>query len=87
MAEPSIYDISTDDVKEIISLTRAYLKESFKGVKPYRQEPITQREALVIYDELTPDKKQWLLQQFGQESVLPYFSDMEKLKARYTGGQ
>jgi len=86
MAEPSIFDLMTDNVKEVMSLTKAELRERFKKTHPYRQEPKSPKEMLVEYDELTPQKKQWLLEQFGEDSVLPYFAEMESIKKRYNRG-
>lgn len=84
--EASIYDYVVDELLSIQSDVRTELNEMFKKTKPFRQEPMSDREALVMYDELTPDKKQWLLQNFGAEAVLPYFSKMESLKEKYGAG-
>ena len=83
--EESIYDMIISQLHEYRREVRDVLREDFKRTKPFRQEPVSPKEQLVEYDELTPEKKQWLLQEFGQEAVLPYFESMEKIKSRYTG--
>lgn len=81
--ESSIYDLVVDELKERQSLVKQELRDRFKRTKPFRQEPISAKERLLEYEELTPEKKQWLLGQFGEEAVLPYFAEMEKLRRRY----
>jgi len=83
MAERSIYDLVVDELVDRQKLVKGELTGRFKGSKPFRQEPKSTRELLVEYDELTPEKKQWLVQEFGEEAVLPYFAKMEKAKARF----
>ena len=83
--EESIYDMVVDQLLERQSMVKAELHDRFKRTKPFRQEPVSPKEELVQYDELTPEKKQWLLQNFGSEAVLPYFNRMEELKNKYGG--
>jgi len=87
VVEESIYDLVVDELLERQSLVKAELRERFKRTKPFRQEPKSNKEMLVEYDELTPEKKQWLMQEFGAENVLPYFEKMNKIRERYVGGQ
>jgi len=81
--EESIYDLVVTELLERQQLVKDELRYRFKGAKPFRQEPVSDKEALVKYDELTPEKKVWLLQQFGEDAVIPYFAKMEKIKGRY----
>ena len=83
MAEPSIYDLITEEILERQQLVKVELRRRFKRTIPYRQEPVSDKEALVEYDELTPEKKVWLMREFGSEAVLPYFQKLEKIKERY----
>jgi len=84
MAEESIYDFVVEELLGYQKMVREELRERFKKTKPFRQEPVSNKEALVQYDELTPEKKVWLRQQFGDETVLPYFGKMEKIKRGYS---
>ena len=83
MAEPSIYDMIIEQLHEYRREVRNLLREDFKSTKPFRQEEVSPKEQLVEYDELTPEKKQWLIEQFGEEAVIPYLEDMKKIKERY----
>ena len=80
---PSIYDLVVDELLERQRMVRSELQERFKKTKPFRQEQVSDKERLVEYDELTPEKKEWLRQQFGDEAVLPYFAELEKIGERY----
>ena len=87
MAEIGIYDQVVDELLKRQNLVKSELRGRFKGVKPFRQEPKSSREQLMEYDQLTPEKKQWLVSNFGEENVMPYFADMERLKARLTNNE
>lgn len=81
--EEGIYDIVVDELKNIQGLVREELRDRFKGQKPFRQEPVSEREELLMADELTPEKKNWLIEQFGVEATAPFFARIEKLKKKY----
>ena len=83
MAGESIYDLVVEELLQRQALVKAELRERFKRTKPFRQEPVSPKESLMEYDELTPKKKEWLVQQFGTEATLPYFERMDNLKRRY----
>ena len=84
MAETeSIYDLVIEQLHEYRREVRSLLKEDFKKTKPFRQEPVSDKQALVEYDELTPEKKVWLMREFGEENIMPYFERMESVKRRY----
>jgi len=83
MAEPSIYDLVVEELLNRHQIIKKELHDRFNKSKPFRQEPVDNKQLLVEYDEMTPEKKQWLRQQFGDEAVMPYFEKLEKLKQQY----
>lgn len=83
MANESIYDLVVEELLSRQQDVRAELKERFKKTKPFRQEPVSPKEALVEYDELTPERIQQMRQEFGDEPVDLYLGNISKLQERY----
>lgn len=83
MPEPSIYDLVVDELLKRQTLVKEELRERFRKTKPFRQEPISAKESLVQYDEMTPEIETMLRKEFGNDVVDNYISKNEKLKERY----
>ena len=84
MAKESIYDLVVDELLDRQSLVREELKERFKKTKPFRQTEVSPKEALVEYDELTPERIQRMREEFGDEPVDLYLGNIGKIQKRYT---
>ena len=83
MPESSIYDLVVEELLERQKLVKSELRERFRKTKPFRQEPISPKEALVEYDEMTPEIEGMLRKEFGDEVVNSYIAKNEKLREKY----
>jgi len=83
MVKESIYDLVVEELLKRQQDVRAELQERFKKTRPFRQEPVSPKEALVKYDELTPERIQMMREQFGDEPVNLYLENIGKIKRRY----
>lgn len=83
MAEESIYDLIVEELKERHRLVKAELHDRFKKTKPFRQEEVSPKEALLEYDELTAEGFERMRQEYGDELVGMYVAKMEKIRRGY----
>lgn len=83
MVNESIYDLVVDELLNRQKDVRMELMERFKKTKPFRQEPVSSKEALIEYDEMTPERIQRMREEFGDEPVDLYLGNMEQTKRRY----
>ncbi len=84
MAKQSEFDLATDMLKERIGLAQAEIKQRAKGVRPYRQVPISGREMLYNFSQITPDVIQEARLAMGNEAVDGYLLKMAKLARRFS---
>jgi len=82
--EPSIYDLVVEELLSRQELVREEIRERFKKTKPFRQEPVSRKEKMVMADEaseeMTSEKEAQLRQWFGDEPIDSY-------KSKLGGGQ
>ena len=78
--EKSVFDITVDILIERQKLTRAKLREMFKGVKPFRMEKVSDEDRIAQYMKWadTPMEDD-LRQQFGDESIDTIRNNMHDL--------
>lgn len=84
-AEKGIHDIAVDILKERLNDARAILKERYKGVRPFRQPKIPDREIYFNYAKLSDVEKMFYKQSFGEAWDM-YESRMMKLEEKYRVG-
>jgi len=75
-------DKITDKLKTRIGRITLNAQNQFKGVNPYRQEPVSNKERLLKYSEFTPDVEMRSRQDFGDAPVDNYKQKMEQLLAK-----
>ena len=79
----SIYDLVVTELLSRQKDVRSELKERFKKTKPFRQTEVSTKEALVEYDEMTPERIQRMREEFGDEPVNMYLENIQGVKRRY----
>ena len=85
MAEPSVYDLSVDIVKEYGVLAKEELRKRFKRTKPFRQEVVPKKEQLQFYESLTGDDMDALIKEQGAPAVNSWIETMETEKKKQQG--
>ena len=85
MAEKvGVLDLAVDLLKERLNDGKALLKERYKGVRPFRQPQIPDRELLYNYLKLTDDQKMLYRQSFGGVWDM-YEKKMEQIRSKISG--
>jgi hypothetical protein len=80
----SIQDKAIDLLKQRMLNAQKLLKEQYRGVRPFRKEPPSEREALYYYlSEFTPQREFEARQFFGDDIVSAYVDKMERLRRKY----
>ena len=74
--EMSVYDMVVDEMISRHRAVKEELRSRFKKTKPFRQEPVTKKELIMDYDELTTNEPQ-LRQDFGNEAIDKYKMELE----------
>lgn len=80
--ETSLYDEVVDILLERQRLLKSELAERFKKTKPFRMTPVSNDEALVKYNMLTPEQVDELVATDGRDATNKYIFEMEQLKKR-----
>ena len=75
-------DLVTDLAKERLHQAFGEAREQFKNTNPYRQEPVSWRQQLYDYKNLTQDSLNQMIQEQGIDKAKKYVEDMEALKAQ-----
>jgi hypothetical protein len=75
-------DVVTDLMKERLSLVSNEAKAQYKNTNPYRQEPVSKKQMLYDYSQMTQDKLYGLIDQWGVDKVKQYVDYMETEKAK-----
>jgi len=76
----NIGDIVIEKMKKRRDAVRVILAKQYKGVKPFRMTPATDNDLLEMYNQLTPEKMNELVTQYGEDEVNQYIVDMEYIK-------
>ena len=82
MVRENRMDRITDKLKLRVNRITGSAQKQFKGVNPYRQEPVPDEERIQNYLQTTPDEDAQLRQQFGDESVDKMHASMQELILR-----
>lgn len=82
MERKSEFDLATNKIKERLSLVDAEIKKRSKGTNPYRQEPISAREAIYQFNQVPPEVWQQMRLKVGDEAVDKHFAAIEKMQRR-----
>lgn len=87
MSKKGIPDLATDKIIQMRGMVQTKLSAEYKGTRPYRQEPVSPREQLYNYAQMTPEMIMSLRQSMGEDVVTEFVSKMEKIKERYVPQQ
>jgi len=82
METRGLHDIAIDMVKERLTDAREIIREDYKGTRPFRVEPPSERESLYRYLTMSPLMKDMARQSFG-EAYSGYEQKMESLKQKF----
>jgi len=85
MTEINRMDRITDKLKERITRISVRAQGQFKGTNPYRMEKVSPEERIRNYMNITPDIRQQLSAQFGEDSVTKMDAEMHELINRRQG--
>jgi len=85
--QPNLYDKVVDNLHEKQVLVQKELATRFKKTKPFREEPVDNKEILLYYDQMSNDVNarlfmDTLIQRHGRETVNLWIADMESLKQK-----
>jgi len=78
-------DIITDAIKSRVTGITGEAHKQFKGSNPYRQEPVSRKERLLHYADMTPEIEMSMRQEMGDAAVDNYILKMEALLRRGNG--
>ena len=87
MAERGIFDQAVDEVLRLKGLVKAEIVRRNKGKIPFRKEEVSPKQQLFEYSQLTPEDFQFARENYGEEVVNGYITDMEKIARRYQDGR
>ncbi len=79
----SIPDVATDKVLQMREMVKGKLSAEYKGTRPYRQDPVSPREQLYQYSQITPEIIMSLRQSMGDDVVNEFLGKMQVLQKRY----
>ena len=82
-----IPDLATDKIIAMRGMVQNKLSAEYKGTRPYRQEPVSPREQLYNYAQMTPEMIMSLRQSMGEDVVNEFLGKMEHLRERYFSQQ
>lgn len=87
--EDNLYDKVVDILHQRQSLVAGELGKRFGKVKPFRSEPVDNKEMLVYYDQMMNDVNgktylDTLVQRHGRETVNIFIQEMEQKKNKYS---
>ena len=82
MADKGVHDIAVDTLKDRLRDAQSLIRERYKGVRPFRQPEIPDRELLYDYLKLGDDDKEFYRQTMG-DSWNIYERQMEELRGKY----
>ena len=78
----TIQEMAQDELARRRDLVRSALAEQFKGRKPYRQDPVSNEERLVWYNDLNQDDVMYLVEKHGRDAVNQEIMGCEQIKKR-----
>ena len=80
--EKSVFDLTVDILHERQQDLRAELKTRFKKTKPFRTEPMDNKELIYYYDMLNMEDMQFLVVKHGEETLNDFIYEMETANRR-----
>jgi len=81
--EKGLHDLAVDVLKERLYIAQDILKERYKGVVPFRQEKIPDREQLYQYETQGYEIFSQLAEEKGLPEAIKYRNSMEQLRGKY----
>lgn len=80
--EQSIEDKAVDKLIQRFARFEDKLRSKYKGVKPFRQMPVSNDEMLVQYNMMREQDFDAMAQKVGTQGTIDFINKMENLKAR-----
>lgn len=82
--EKGLHDEAIDILKERLFDAADIVKERYKGVRTFRQEPISDKERILLYDRMlqNPQVLQAFEQEVGADDAIAYHQQMGDLIRR-----
>lgn len=78
--EQSIQDLAVDILKERLRGAQALMKERYKKTRPFRKEPIPEREQLYLYETRGYETFSQIANEQGLSEAVKWKNKMEQLK-------
>ena len=78
--EENIGDKIVDGLHKIRYDVQSTMRKQFKGVKPFRQDPVDMQELVDIYNRMSPENMMSAIQKYGEEAVEQRIFELEKYK-------
>uniref|UniRef100_A0A6M3KT41 Uncharacterized protein n=1 Tax=viral metagenome TaxID=1070528 RepID=A0A6M3KT41_9ZZZZ len=82
MSTENIGDKIVDGLHKIRYEVQSTMRKQFKGVKPFRQDPVDMNEIMDIYERMSghPESMMAAIQKYGEEAVEQRIYELEKYK-------
>ena len=80
MSTENMGDKIVDGLHKIRYDVQSTMRKQFKGVKPFRQDPVDMDEIVNIYSRMSPENMMSAIQKYGEEAVEQRIYELEKYK-------
>ncbi len=81
----NVYDLATDILKARIGKAYGVMEQQFKTTNPYRKVPMSAKERIYQYSQITPEAIQMARQTMGDEVVDNYLNSIQTTINRSQG--
>jgi len=86
MVEKGIFDRAADEIVRRYGLVKKEIVRRNKGVKPFRMEPVSPKEQLLQFSQMTEEDISMMRQEMGDSALDNYLLDMQDISRRYKNG-
>jgi len=76
------YDRIAEKLESRMERLDTKIGSHFKDMKPFDKEPVSNDELLYIYENMTPEDMNYLLQTHSRDDINQKLYEMEKIKKR-----
>ena len=80
MSTENMGDKVVDGLHKIRYDVQSTMRKQFRGVKPFRQDPVDMDEIVNIYSRMSPENMMSAIQKYGEEAVEQRIYELEKYK-------
>ena len=86
MADKGIYDQAVDEILRLRGLVGEEIIRRNKGKRPFRMEPVSPKEQLLQFSQMTQQDEDMMRQEMGDAPVDNYLLDMDDIARRNQNG-